>query len=107
MEDDTVQWIVVGVCGGLLLVLLVLLVVLPYWMWKRGHIFIMKIVYHFKSFEDDGVCYNQWINCRIFTTKSYSISRHRSTYSYYIVTTKCTKMALFKKAFVHYAYSSI
>ena len=58
-EDSTVQWVIVGACAGLLLILLVLLVVLPYWMWKRGHIFIMKIVYHFKSFEDDGACYRE------------------------------------------------
>ena len=59
-DDDSVQWIVVGVSAGLLLILMVLLVVLPYWMWKRGHIFIMKIVYHFKSFEDDGTCYSHY-----------------------------------------------
>nr|KAG5714017.1 hypothetical protein BaRGS_020345 [Batillaria attramentaria] len=39
--------------AGLFLVLIVLLVVVPYVMWKRGHIFFMKIVYRFQSFEDD------------------------------------------------------
>ncbi|XP_070195602.1 uncharacterized protein [Littorina saxatilis] len=51
--DSMVQWYVVGACGAVLLILIVLLFVLPYWMWKRGHIFMMKLIYHFKSFEDD------------------------------------------------------
>ncbi|XP_041360206.1 platelet endothelial aggregation receptor 1-like [Gigantopelta aegis] len=53
MVEATWHWWVVGSCIFLLLILLVLLVALPYWLWKRKEIFIMKIVYLFQPFEDE------------------------------------------------------
>ncbi|XP_041358469.1 uncharacterized protein LOC121375221 [Gigantopelta aegis] len=46
-------WWVVGSCTFLLVVLVLLLVLLPYWMWRKRDVFIMKIVYYFQPYEDD------------------------------------------------------
>ena len=53
-EEETWYWWVVGVCLGLIVILILALVVLPYWMWRNRVILIMKIVHYFRRYEDDG-----------------------------------------------------
>lgn len=50
----TWYWYVGAASVVFLLVLVLALVVLPYYMWRRGHLLMMKILYHFQSYEDDG-----------------------------------------------------
>ncbi|CAG2186957.1 unnamed protein product [Mytilus edulis] len=55
LEEETWYWWVVGVCLGLIVILVLALVVLPYWMWRNRVILIMKIVHYFQRYEDNGV----------------------------------------------------
>lgn len=52
-EEDTWYWWVVGICLGLIVLLILALVVLPYWMWRNRVILIMKIVHYFQRYEDN------------------------------------------------------
>ena len=45
---------VVGGCAAAFLVMITLSVVVPYYMWKRRVVLIMKIVHYFQAYEDDG-----------------------------------------------------
>ncbi|XP_052777288.1 protein eyes shut homolog [Mya arenaria] len=47
-----VYW-VPGVCGFLLVALVILLVIMPYFLWRRRVILVMKLVHYFKGYEDD------------------------------------------------------
>ncbi|CAC5379569.1 unnamed protein product [Mytilus coruscus] len=53
LEEETWYWWVVGVCLGLIVILVLALVVLPYWMWRNRVILIMKIVHYFQRYEDN------------------------------------------------------
>ena len=55
LEEETWYWWVVGVCLGLIVILILALVVLPYWMWRNRVILIMKIVHYFQRYEDNGM----------------------------------------------------
>ncbi|KAK3602706.1 hypothetical protein CHS0354_017148 [Potamilus streckersoni] len=44
---------VVGACAGALFILLLLLVAIPYLMWRHRVILIMKVVHYFQPYEDD------------------------------------------------------
>ncbi|XP_060070333.1 uncharacterized protein LOC132550305 [Ylistrum balloti] len=44
---------VVGVCAGVLGLLIMALVIIPYWMWHNRVTVIMKIVHYFQPYEDD------------------------------------------------------
>ncbi|PVD23089.1 hypothetical protein C0Q70_16351 [Pomacea canaliculata] len=52
--EVTWYWYVGAASVVFLLVLVLALVVLPYYMFRRGHLLMMKILYHFQSYEDDG-----------------------------------------------------
>ena len=47
-------WSVVGVGVVLLAMLLLLLTVSPYIMWKKRSLLIMRLVHYFHRYEDDG-----------------------------------------------------
>ncbi|CAH1795938.1 unnamed protein product [Owenia fusiformis] len=58
-------WYVVGTAIGLAVVLLILLFVIPYVMWQKRAIIIMKIRHYFKGYEDDdGKEYDAFISYR-------------------------------------------
>ncbi|KAK3606472.1 hypothetical protein CHS0354_041420 [Potamilus streckersoni] len=52
VQKETWYLWLVGVCAVTLFVLLLLLIILPYLMWKHRVILIMKIVHYFQSYED-------------------------------------------------------
>ncbi|XP_052776277.1 uncharacterized protein LOC128214068 isoform X2 [Mya arenaria] len=47
-----VYW-VAGVCGFLLVALVILLVIMPYFLWRKRVILVMKLVHYFQGYEDD------------------------------------------------------
>ncbi|XP_069128055.1 uncharacterized protein [Argopecten irradians] len=51
-KDTWYLW-VVGVCAGVLGLLILALVIIPYWMWHNRVTVIMKIVHYFQPYEDD------------------------------------------------------
>ena len=53
-DEVTFHWYVIGVCVGIGTVLIVMLVLLPYCIWKKRRSFIMKIIHYFQNYEDDG-----------------------------------------------------
>jgi hypothetical protein len=53
-DEVTFHWYVIGVCVGIGTVLIVMLVLLPYCIWKKRRGFIMKIIHYFQNYEDDG-----------------------------------------------------
>ncbi|XP_046357925.2 uncharacterized protein LOC124136150 [Haliotis rufescens] len=46
-------WTVIGVCIGLFVLLFLLLVILPYWTWRRRWLPMRKLVHYFQQYEDD------------------------------------------------------
>lgn len=46
-----------GVCALILVVLLVTVVIIPYLLWRRGSILIMKIVHYLQPTEDNSKTY--------------------------------------------------
>ncbi|OWF38168.1 toll-like receptor 4 [Mizuhopecten yessoensis] len=52
-KKDTWYLWVVGVCAGVLGLLILALVIIPYWMWHNRVTVIMKIVHYFQPYEDD------------------------------------------------------
>ena len=48
------HWYVVGISVGIVTVVLAVLAFIPYWMWKRRLVFILKIVHYFQNYEEDG-----------------------------------------------------
>ncbi|KAK3601549.1 hypothetical protein CHS0354_027689 [Potamilus streckersoni] len=65
VEKETWYLWLVGVCAVLLFVLLLLLIVLPYLMWKHRIVLIMKIVHYFQPYEDqDDRIYDAFVSYR-------------------------------------------
>ncbi|XP_067679401.1 uncharacterized protein [Haliotis asinina] len=46
-------WTVIGVCIGLFVLLFLLMVLLPYWTWRRRWLPMRKLVHYFQQYEDD------------------------------------------------------
>ena len=53
-DKETWYLWVVGSCAVLMLLLLILLVAVPYVMWKHRVILVMKIVHYFQNYEENG-----------------------------------------------------
>ncbi|KAJ8305659.1 hypothetical protein KUTeg_016204, partial [Tegillarca granosa] len=53
LKEPTFYLWVVGVCAFVLVVLILVLVVMPYWMWRNRVTLVMKIVHFFQPYEDD------------------------------------------------------
>ncbi|KAK3089029.1 hypothetical protein FSP39_000251 [Pinctada imbricata] len=61
--EETWYWYVVGVCITLAVLLTALIFILPYWLWKKRWLFVMKIVHYFQQYEeDDGKEYDAFIS---------------------------------------------
>ena len=56
-EEVTWYLWLVGVCVVVLVILIALLVVAPYIMWRYRNLMVMKIVHYFQKYEDDGKYY--------------------------------------------------
>ncbi|ESO86685.1 hypothetical protein LOTGIDRAFT_166958 [Lottia gigantea] len=56
-------WSVIGICFGLLVVLLMLLILIPYYLYRKQWIPMRKLVYYFQHYEDDdGKEYDAFIS---------------------------------------------
>lgn len=53
-EEVTWHYWVVGACVIVLVILLTLVVVVPYILWRNRVILVMKVVHYFQGYEDDG-----------------------------------------------------
>ena len=55
-EDEPVVFhlYVVGISVGIVTLVLGVLAFIPYWMWRKRLVFILKIVHYFQQYEEDG-----------------------------------------------------
>ena len=53
-EEVTWHYWVVGACVVVLLILIALMVIVPYVLWRNRVILVMKFVHYFQGYEDDG-----------------------------------------------------
>ncbi|CAG2220059.1 unnamed protein product [Mytilus edulis] len=63
-EDEILyHWYVTGVCVAIGSLLIGLMVILPYCIWKKRRLFVMKILHYFQHYEDDdGKSYDAFIS---------------------------------------------
>lgn len=60
-SSNWLAWML-GVCALILVVLLVTVVIIPYLLWRRGSILVMKIVHFLQPTEDTGkTCFTLFI----------------------------------------------
>ena len=48
------HWYVVGISISIVVTVLAVLAFIPYWMWRKRLVFILKIVHYFQQYEEDG-----------------------------------------------------
>ncbi|XP_052079026.1 uncharacterized protein LOC127717416 [Mytilus californianus] len=63
-EDEILyHWYVTGVCVAIGTLLIGMMIILPYCIWKKRRIFVMKILHYFQHYEDDdGKSYDAFIS---------------------------------------------